>query len=140
MIPTDRFERHLHDDLANLAGERTPPYVSDLLARTARQRQRPAWTFLERWLPVTITLRRPMLVPPLRLVLVAVVLLVGALLALPSLTRPTMMPAGVSLTPANGIIAFQPDEGHIHRLDPTTGRGSLWLLDRPVIIEPRMVA
>ena len=72
-----------------------------------------------------------MLMPPLRLVLVAVALLGGALLALPSLTRPTMMPAGVSSTPANGVIAFQPDEGHIHKLDPTTGRGSLWLLTDP---------
>src|SRR5690606_29785605 len=52
MIPIDRFERRLQDSLADLAGAQVPPYVTDLLARTARQRQRPAWTFPERWLPM----------------------------------------------------------------------------------------
>ena len=34
------------------AAPRTPDYLDDLLRQTARTRQRPAWTFPERWLPM----------------------------------------------------------------------------------------
>ena len=39
-----------------------PDYIDDVLATTAQRRQRPAWTFPERWLPMDITThasRRP---------------------------------------------------------------------------------
>ena len=37
-----------------------PDYIDDVLARTAATRQRPGWTFPERWLPMaTITSGRP---------------------------------------------------------------------------------
>ena len=58
MTPIDRFERQLPDRLAELAGARTPDYFDDLLAQTARTRQRPAWTFLERWLPMDLATPR----------------------------------------------------------------------------------
>ena len=52
MMPTDRFERQLPALLEDLAEPRTPDYLDDLLWQTAHTSQRPAWTFLERWLPM----------------------------------------------------------------------------------------
>ena len=37
------------------AGRGAPDYLGEILARTTRTRQRPAWSSLERWLPVQMT-------------------------------------------------------------------------------------
>ncbi len=37
------------------AGRGAPDYLDEILARTIRTRQRPAWSSLERWLPVQLT-------------------------------------------------------------------------------------
>ena len=79
MTPIDRLERRLPDGLTDLADPRVPSYLDDILADTARQRQRPAWSFLERWLPMTLVLRRPATAPPLRALWV---LILAAVLAL----------------------------------------------------------
>src|SRR2546425_4101465 len=63
MMPTDRFERRLPELLAELAEPRTPDYLDDLLWQTAHSSQRPAWSFLERWLPMVDIARRPVLAP-----------------------------------------------------------------------------
>ena len=52
MMPSDRFDRRLPAILDDIAQPRTPDYFDDLLGQTARTRQRPAWTLLERWLPM----------------------------------------------------------------------------------------
>jgi dipeptidyl aminopeptidase/acylaminoacyl peptidase len=61
----------------------TPPaprYLGEVLERTRRTRQRPAWTSLERWLPMADKISRPALAPPLRIaLLMLIVLLVVAL-------------------------------------------------------------
>ena len=49
----DRLERRLPEVLTELSLPRVPDYVDDLLSRTARTPQRPGWTFLERWFPVS---------------------------------------------------------------------------------------
>jgi DNA-binding beta-propeller fold protein YncE len=54
MTPIDSFERQLPDGLADLAGARMPGYLDDILEVTGRTRQRPRWTFFERWLPVSV--------------------------------------------------------------------------------------
>jgi len=51
MSPTDRPTRSLPDLMAELAPPRVPDYFDDMLKATARTRQRPAWTSLERLLP-----------------------------------------------------------------------------------------
>jgi hypothetical protein len=58
------------------AGRGAPDYLEDVLARTHRTRQRPAWSSLERWLPMDLTVRTRALVPPNlgRLVIVAVLI------------------------------------------------------------------
>ena len=78
MTPIDPFERHLPDGLADLANPHVPSYLNDILADTGRARQRPAWSFLERWLPMALIERRPATAPPLR---AAWVLLLTLLLA-----------------------------------------------------------
>ena len=51
-------DRHLERDLPAILGEiamgRYPDYIDDVLATTAQRRQRPGWTFPERWLPVNL--------------------------------------------------------------------------------------
>ena len=56
MTSDRRFEQDLPDLMAQLAPRRVPDYRDDIVRQTARTRQRPAWTFPERWLPMDITL------------------------------------------------------------------------------------
>ena len=63
MMPTDRFERQLPALLTELAEPRTPDYLDDLLWQTANTSQRPAWSFLERWLPMFEIARQPVMAP-----------------------------------------------------------------------------
>lgn len=74
MTPIDPFERQLPVALTRLAEPRTPDYLTDILGRTARTRQRPAWRSLERWLPV------PSLTSPRALGLLAAAALTLALI------------------------------------------------------------
>lgn len=123
MMPTERFERQLPELLTELAAPRTPDYFDDLLGQTARTRQRPAWTFLERWLPMVDIARQPILTPrlPLRTIglgLLLIGLLLAAVVAIVVGTRPNLpTPFG----PAhNGLVAYAKD-GDIYTADPVTG-------------------
>jgi len=58
MTSPQRFERDLPDLLTDLYVGGMPDYRDDLFRATAASRQRPAWTFLERWIPVDIATRR----------------------------------------------------------------------------------
>jgi dipeptidyl aminopeptidase/acylaminoacyl peptidase len=136
MTPIDRFERGLPAALSDLADPRTPDYFIDILGLTARTRQRPAWTSLERWLPMDIaTARVPMTRFPWRTV--GVLALVG-LLALAALaayvgSRPALpTPFGPA---ANGLIAYT-ESGEIHTLDPDTGDRTLLLSDQATYLAP----
>ena len=80
MTPIDRFERQLPMALTDLAQPQTPDYLTDILGRTARTSQRPAWASIERWLPVElVTSRVPATRMPWRQI--GVLALVAALLA-----------------------------------------------------------
>ena len=57
MTRNERFDRTVSDWLDDEAGHRVPDYLGEVLARTTRTRQRPAWSSLERWLPMQTTLR-----------------------------------------------------------------------------------
>ena len=64
MNPTDRLERELTAWLVETAVPRTPDYTDEILQQAVRIRQRPRWTFPDRWLPASvITLRRRTLKP-----------------------------------------------------------------------------
>jgi len=67
MTTERRLERDLPQILGDLAMGPYPDYIDDVLATTAQRRQRPAWTFPERWLPMDIvTSRVPTAAFPLR--------------------------------------------------------------------------
>ena len=55
MNTNDRLERDLIAWFAETAAPRTPDYTPDIVLRAAHVRQRPRWTFLERWLPMSVT-------------------------------------------------------------------------------------
>ena len=65
MTLNDGFERTVSDWLDEQAGHGMPGYLDEVLARTTRTRQRPAWSSLERWLPVDLT-ARTFASPPVR--------------------------------------------------------------------------
>ena len=111
MTTDQRFERDLPDLLADLYLGSTPDYRDDVLARTSRTRQRPAWTLPERWLPMDILERRRLLAPNVPWRALAVIGLIGlllaALLAAYAGTRPRLpAPFGPA---ANGVILYAKD-------------------------------
>jgi Tol biopolymer transport system component len=121
MMPTDRFERQLTALLTELAEPRTPEYFDDLMALTARTRQRAAWTFIERWLPLAYVARQRVTAAPIPWRTIGIVALVvlglalGAALVIGSQPR---VPAPFG--PArNGAVAFARD-GDILIVDPVT--------------------
>lgn len=126
MTSQRRFEQELPALLADLYLAGVPDYRDDLYQRIARTPQRPAWTFLERWLPMADITRSRVIAPnaPWRLIavaLVAMALLVGAVLVVGSQQRALPAPFGPA---ANGSIAFAAD-GDIYTVDAVTGATSV---------------
>ena len=80
MTTARRFEHELPELLADLYVGGMPDYRDDLLRRTAATRQRPAWSFPTRWLPMDITMRRVPVVPAVWRT-IALALLIAALIA-----------------------------------------------------------
>ncbi len=98
MSPTDRPTRSLPDLMAELAPPRVPDYFDDMLKATARTRQRPAWTSLERLLPMQVSARLAPLGLPSWRPLVLLLVLAGLLLALA-----TTFLVGASQRPRNVV-------------------------------------
>jgi dipeptidyl aminopeptidase/acylaminoacyl peptidase len=101
----------LHAALSELGTSPEPGYLDDIVTQTRRTRQRPAWTFPERWLPMTTTfpttssipLARPRSSPRLRPLIVVLAL------ALLALIGAAFLSAGGSPSPTtvrNGLIAY----------------------------------
>jgi dipeptidyl aminopeptidase/acylaminoacyl peptidase len=109
MSPDRRFEEELPSLLDDLYMGSSPTYRDQILQQTARTRQRPAWSFLERWLPVADLARQPVSVPrlPWRLIgvgLVVLVLLLALIATLVAGSRPSLpAPFGPA---RNGLIAY----------------------------------
>jgi TolB protein len=122
MTQNARLERELAAWFDETAAPRTPDYVDDLLARVAARRQRRAWTFPERWLPMSaLTLARQSLRPiPFRtvgLLALLIILLAATLAFYVGSQRPLPAPFGPA---ANGLLAFE-ERGDIVILDPVSG-------------------
>jgi Tol biopolymer transport system component len=107
MTVDDRLTRRVESRLDELADAHFPDYVHDVLAVTARMRQRPAWSFPARWLAMELRPTRVAVAPfPWRsIALLALLALAGVALAVAlASTRPRLPePFGPA---ANGIIAF----------------------------------
>ena len=120
-MSTDRFERALPDLLEQLAPRAVPDYRDDIVRQTARIRQRPAWIFPERWLPVSVITSRALTAPPIRWRIVGLVALLLLALAV-SLAivagsqRHVPAPFGPA---ANGVVAYEAG-GDIFTADPAT--------------------
>ena len=100
IFTADRLSAALHE----VGGPARPDYLTDIVAQAGRTRQRPAWTFLERWLPMDIAVRRQG-VPRAVLVFAVLALLITLLVATLAFigTRPT---PPVLAAATNGSIAF----------------------------------
>ena len=123
MSTPDRIERDITAWFGETAAPRPPDYTDDILLRTARSRQRPRWTFAERWFPMSvITFGRVTLRPvPWRTVglLVALALLLAVAAAVYVGSNQPRVPAPFG-SAANGLVAYSKD-GDIYTVDPTTG-------------------
>ncbi len=122
MTTERRFDQDLPDLLAQVAQAPAPEYRDLIVQRTARTRQRPAWTFPERWFPMSAVTSRTAAVPrfPLRIVpvvaLLLIALVVGAVLFAGSQRH---LPAPFGLAAA-GRVAYAAT-GDIYTADPVTG-------------------
>jgi dipeptidyl aminopeptidase/acylaminoacyl peptidase len=121
MTSERRFETDLPEILGQLAMGPTPDYRNDIVRATARTRQRPAWTFPGRWIPMTAVASRVAAAPriPWRILVVVALLLilaVSALLIVGSQRRVTP-PFGLA---ANGQVAYEAN-GDIYTVDPVSG-------------------
>jgi Tol biopolymer transport system component len=127
MTSSTRLERNLPGTLDDLSAAPTPEYLDDVFAQTARMRQRPAWTFPERWLPMAdITRPRAFAFAlPWRTFAVALVVLAllvaAALVYVGSQQRRVPAPFGPA---RNGLVPYG-SGGDIYVGDPTTGKSHL---------------
>jgi hypothetical protein len=121
MTAPTRLERNLPAILGDLSAGPAPDYLDDVFGRTGRTRQRPAWTFPERWLPMAdITRARAYApAPPWRMIAVALVIvavLVAAALIYVGAQRRPAPPFGPA---RNGLIPYDTG-GDIFVADPVT--------------------
>ncbi|MEO6208343.1 MAG: hypothetical protein ABIP77_10385 [Candidatus Limnocylindrales bacterium] len=128
-------ERHLERDLPSILDDLAvglyPDYVDDVLTITAHRRQRPAWTFPERWLPMELVFRQQLSGPRFAwrtaglFVLLALALVAGTVMLVGALPR-VPEPFGLA---RNGAISFE-REGDIYVADEVGG------VPRSVIVGP----
>jgi Tol biopolymer transport system component len=125
MTASTRLERNLPAILGDLSAGPAPDYLDDVFGRTGRTRQRPAWTFPERWLPMADIMRARAIAPapPWRLIalaLVVIAVLVAAALIVAGAQRRPAPPFGPA---RNGLIPY--DVGgdiYVISADATTTR------------------
>lgn len=122
----DPFERRIAAAIEEIAEPRLPDYLDDAFQLTARTSQRPAWTFLERWLPVDSAAIRPTLVGripirPLVILALLAALIAATLAAWAGSQRRVPSPFGPA---ANGSIAYAAN-GDLYVRDTLTGEGHM---------------
>jgi hypothetical protein len=122
MTSPRRFEQDVPALLAELYLAGTPDYRDDLVRQVRAVRQRPAWTFPGRWLPMELTTARvPMTRLPMRQlgVLALIAILLAAMLAVYVGTHQQKLPPPFGVA-RNGMMLYG-SGGDIYRLDPVTG-------------------
>ena len=122
MTAFDRVERHLPELFDEIAGAGIPDYFDDMLQTTTQARQRPAWSSLERWIPMGVIARplpfRPI---PWRLIAVAALLVILAAAALVYVGSRRVIPPPFGLA-RNGALLIGTAGGDVVTVDPATGR------------------
>ena len=134
----DTFERELVDWFVEAASPRVPDYTDDILRLASGTRQRPRWSFPDRWLPSgPMTLGRRV-ARPLPWRTMSLLAALGVLVAMVggsfvgSLTR-VVPPFGPA---ANGLVAYA-DDGHIFTVHPGTGERTAITGDAAIDSAPR---
>ena len=124
MSSSTRYERRLPELLDELAAPRTPAYFDDILGQVGRTRQRPGWTFPERWLPMSAVSQRLAAAPrvPMRAVVVAALLLIALAIGLALLAGSQQPAVPAPFGPAgNGLHRVRrPGRRHPDRADRPT--------------------
>jgi Tol biopolymer transport system component len=125
MTTNDRLDRVMSSWLHEDADFRMPDHLDEVLQVTRVTRQRPAWSSLERWLPVDTTFRpRLFTVPrPGRLLLVAALVLLVLAIAILAAGSQQRLPPPFGLA-RNGDLATSRD-GDIYLIDRTTQQSRL---------------
>ena len=126
MTSDDRFGGTVSVWLEERAGTGAPDYLDDILGRTARTRQRPGWTSIERWPPMDISANRtalPSRFPTRSLALLAIIglLIVAiavAIIAVGSQQHRVPPPFG----PARNGELLSSADGDIFAVDPRSGQ------------------
>ena len=121
MTTNDRLDAAVSTWLHEDAVFRVPDHLGEVLAVTSEMRQRPAWSSLERWLPVDTTFRPRLLpVPPAaRLLMAAALILLALVIAVIAVgSRQQRLPEPFGLA-RNGAATASTD-GDIYALDTTT--------------------
>ena len=118
----DTLERELVAWFSDVATPHTPDYTDTIVQLTAGRRQRPRWTFHERWLPMSLVTLHP--VPTRRfpwrtigLVAVIAALLVSLLVVAIGSQHRYPAPFGLA---RNGLMSYAA-AGDIWVVDPATG-------------------
>lgn len=129
MTAHDAFGRTLSDWLHEDAGHHLPDHLAEVLEQTAATSQRPAWSSLERWLPMDTTFR-PRLVAvqhPGRLLLVAALIILVVAMAIVAVgSRQPSLPEPFGLA-RNGVLVTSRD-GDLFNIDPAT------VVSRPISV------
>lgn len=100
MTTNDRFERAVAEWLVDDAEGRIPDHLAQVLAVSATTRQRPAWSSLERWLPMDTAFRPRLFQTPRMSRMLIVAALIVAVLAVMLLYAGTQ---GPKLPPPFGL-------------------------------------
>jgi WD40 repeat protein len=99
-LTADRLRTALHE----VGGPARPDYLDDIVALAQHTRQRPAATFPERWLPMSIAVPRAGF-PRTAILLAVALLLLGLIAATVSVVGTSRVFAPIGVT--NGLIAFE---------------------------------
>jgi hypothetical protein len=113
MTTFERFERDIPELMTELAPAQVPDYFDSMLQETARHSQRPAWSYLERWLPMGVYARtaqiRPLNVRPI-LIFALIGALIAAGLAVYIGSRATQLPPPFGVA-GNGELLYRSTDG-----------------------------
>jgi Tol biopolymer transport system component len=138
MTTGSRFDRTLPAILEDLYLGPSPDYRDEVLAAATRSRQRSAWTFPGRWLPMADIAGRPAFVPRIPWRAIGVALVVIALLVVAAFayvaSRPTKVPAPFGVA-RNGLITYA-SKGDVYTADPVSGKVTAIVTDPQLDAEP----
>ena len=139
MSTFERFERAIPELMTELSPARVPDYFDDMLQKTAATRQRPSWSYPERWLPVEITARpltsRPIPWRPLAILALLALLLAAGLLTYVGSQTQLPPPFGVA---GNGVLLYRDGDGAIVSVDPTTGVRATVAAASDTLLDPKI--